>query len=115
NDRAYLIPNVRPDSGLDASNGGFLVWASDGQDQATIDANLETLVAGFKAHVDAVKERGCGFEAPLEAAYRFLVEPDPYESLVRGECSAGDGSTLCVNPTGTDTALLAQRSAFLRP
>ena len=50
---------------------------------------------------------GCGFESQLESIYRFLVDPEPYEtiSLVNGKAT----------PMGIDSALLQQRAAFLRP
>jgi hypothetical protein len=60
---------------------------------------------------------------PLEALYRFLVDPHPYANLVRAQ-SPDSSSTLlsCVMPElagdGTllvDEPLLAQRQAFLRP
>ncbi len=116
NDRAHLIPSVRPEDGLDASNGGFLVWDSAGDaDAAETDAKLAALATSFGGQVDAVREHGCGFEAPLEAAYRFLVEPEPYATIERGPCSDADTSNNCALPTGVDSELLAQREAFLRP
>ena len=30
-----------------------------------------------------VREYGCGFEAQLESVYRFLNQPDPYQSITR--------------------------------
>jgi hypothetical protein len=50
---------------------------------------------------------GCGFEAQDEAWYRFLIDPTPYQSisLVNNQ----------VQVQGTDSALLDQRKAFLRP
>ncbi len=54
-----------------------------------------------------VGQIGCGYESQLESIYRFLVDPEPYESI-----SVMNG---VATPTGTDTVLLEQRSAFLRP
>ena len=66
--------------------------------------------------ITATGEHGCGFEASLEAWYRFLADPEPPATVslianttVRGS-SAVSGS--CV---GCDEVLLAQRRAFLRP
>ena len=111
NDRAYLIPQVRPDVALPVDDPqGFLVWNSrDVTDDQVRLANKQALVEAFQAHVDAVDEVGCGFEAPLEAAYRFLIEPEPYAQLVRGPCSDTDTSDGCVLPDGLDQALLDQR------
>lgn len=50
---------------------------------------------------------GCGFEAQHESWYRFLVDPDPSDSIA----VVGGLAT----PMGTDTALLTQCAAFLRP
>lgn len=55
----------------------------------------------------AVGQTGCGFEAPLEAMYRFLADPDPPESVV-----VQNGQSA---PQGTDTTVLSERAAFLRP
>src|SRR5262249_13181572 len=57
-------------------------------------------------HVSAVGY-GCGLPAELESWFRFLVDPAPPTDVQIG----ADG---LVHPTGTDAALLAQRSAFLR-
>ncbi len=50
---------------------------------------------------------GCGYESQLESIYRFLVDPNPYESI-----SVTNG---VATPMGTDQVLLDQRKAFLRP
>lgn len=55
----------------------------------------------------AVGESGCGYEAPLESWYRFLIDPEPPESIKQ----SGGLST----STGVDQTVLAQRAAFLRP
>jgi hypothetical protein len=64
---------------------------------------------------------GCGWEASLESWYRFLIEPAPYTEIVRQSCTSSDIGLGCVGPatdaSGTplvDTALLAERQAFLR-
>src|SRR5262249_47052127 len=50
---------------------------------------------------------GCGFESQLESIYRFLVDPDPYQSI-----GVVDGKAV---PSGTDAVVLQQRADFLRP
>jgi hypothetical protein len=82
--------------------GGFLAW--DGGKTMTVDA----LVATFSSMVAAVGETGCGYEAPLEAAYRFLNDPEPYATVTL------DASSNAVM-NGIDQNLLAQRAEFLRP
>jgi hypothetical protein len=70
-----------------------------------------------------VHENGCGYEAQLESWYRFLIDPYPYRGLARVQCPNSSGaSAACVQPETDaagrivlDEALLAQRSAFLRP
>ena len=52
-------------------------------------------------------EFGCGYEMPLEAMNRFLVDPVPYQSLLQ----TNDGQM----PVGIDQVVLDQRAAFLRP
>jgi hypothetical protein len=64
--------------------------------------SAETLVRGVGA-------QGCGLEAQLEAAYRFLVQPDPWTTVkldANNQADLGDA---------VDGELLAQRKAFLRP
>jgi hypothetical protein len=117
NDKAWLLGRVRSNLTADSyQNWGFLVWDPKAEAQPPGDSDLATLIAKFEAQVDEVGEAGCGFEAPLEAAYRFLSEPDPYLTLKRAPCPGGDpDSNLCVEPDGIDEDLLAQRAAFLRP
>ncbi len=117
NDRAWLLGRVRPTLSEESYQGwGFLNWDAKQKAAPPGDSDLATLIAKFEHQVDTIGEGGCGYEAPLEAAYRFLSEPDPYESLQRVPC---DGQTtdelLCAEPVGVDMDLLAQRAQFLRP
>ncbi len=107
-DRALLLPKVR--AGLaDPEGTGFLSWNGGGPDQ------VNSLVAQFESHVERAGEVGCGFEAPLEAFYRFLVDPSPPLALAldsRGQ------SHIALGPDGApliDQEVLAQREQFLRP
>ncbi len=102
NDRAHLLPTVRPGEGLAAFDpAGFLAWKGE----ATTP--LATLRTDFQNHVEAAGEVGCGFEATLEAWYRFLIDPSPPMDLVV------EGSDAV--STGVDQDVLNQRAAFLRP
>src|SRR5688500_19235150 len=96
-----LIAKVRADV-PDPTGYGFLHWAGG------VAADVAALSADFSEHVAAVGETGCGFEAPLEAWYRFLVDPSPPIDVVKG---AGNVAAT----TGVDTAILQQRAEFLRP
>src|SRR5690606_10178726 len=108
-DRGRLMPSVRPGEGLaDPTGNGFLTWNGGGAD---VRATLE---ADFESHVVAADEKGCGFEAPLEAWYRFLVDPSPPEAIVLD----GTKAVMALDANGqpdVDEVVLAQRAAFLRP
>ena len=63
--------------------------------------DLTALARDTASLVEGVGHAGCRFSSPLEAAYRFLVAPDPDDHTA---------------PTPKlDTTLLAQRATFLRP
>ncbi len=79
----------------------FLAW-SGGDTSAQ-----QALIADFESHIDAVGDTGCGYEAQLEAWYRFLVDPQPPSGL--------DLVSNQATSVGVDQVLLAQREAFLRP
>ena len=48
----------------------------------------------------------------LEAVYRFLIDPKPYQSITTATCPGT--MEPCAIPQGIDQTLLAQRAAFLR-
>ena len=83
-----------------AAAGGFLRYGGA--------SNIEALVTDTQALVQGVGQNGCGLEAQLETAYRFLVQPDPWQEV---KIDSSNQAQL----TGTDDTLLAQRKAFLRP
>jgi hypothetical protein len=98
----------------DASPSNFLAWfppvdANKGQPAPPVPAlsNAATLVSDFQDMVHGVHEHGCGFEAQLESWYRFLVQPDPFGSIVRVNNRA--------QYQGVDATILQQRHDFLRP
>jgi len=113
-DKAHLITRSGTDQGDPVvptwENKGFLVW-----DPSTVapshnpqgETDVATLVNNLKSMVGGAGEVGCGFEASLEAWYRFLVEPDPHESITLEKNSAV--------LQGTDSILLQQRADFMRP
>jgi hypothetical protein len=112
NDHGYLI-GTRPrfstakyPDALKPTAEGFLAW--------TPDMGAAGLVSGIRAMVESADEFGCGLESQLEAVQRFLVDPQPYKTLVVQNCAPGTTEP-CAVPTGVDTTLLAQRAAFLRP
>ena len=52
-------------------------------------------------------QHGCGYEASLEAVYRFLVDSDPYDAIRVDKIVDGIGIAVL---EGTDRALLQQRA-----
>jgi len=105
-DKAHLLGSLR--AGVEGATAeGFLAW-HPGKSQATFEAEVQTMMG-------AVGEEGSGYEATLEAWYRFLVEPAPHQMVDYVPCSPDDPSVECVVQQGLDTALLEQRRAFLRP
>jgi len=102
-DQAQLIPSKR--EGIASYMGsGYLAFDSAG---LTGVADSAQISADLAAMINAAGEDGCGYEAPLEAMYRFLVDPEPPTSIEQQQ--------LVSTPTGINDALLKQRSAFLRP
>ncbi|HSO00719.1 MAG TPA: hypothetical protein VLS89_20645 [Candidatus Nanopelagicales bacterium] len=71
------------------------------------DLNTTALLPVLADMVRGVGQSGCGYESQLESWYRFLVDPEPYETitLVNGQAT----------PEGVDEELLRQRADFLRP
>jgi hypothetical protein len=69
--------------------------------------DLPTLAKDLSDGVTGAGQNGCGYEASIEAWYRFLVDPVPYTSIVFG-------SDHVVHQSGTDSALLQQRADFMR-
>jgi hypothetical protein len=102
-DQAELIPSKR--SGVPSYLGsGFASWDVTGQ---AGDTNAAAVSSQVQAMISAAGHTGCGFEAPLEAMYRFLIDPEPPVSVER----IGNDSV----SSGVNQDLLAQRAAFLRP
>jgi hypothetical protein len=113
-DMAHLLP-TRPRAQHIPSNDGVLSW-KEGEPLAPFVDTLKQLVP-------LATDKGCGLEAPLEAWYRFLVDPAPYVSMDEPiPCSAEDSGKHCAQakrgPDGArlvDQTVLAQRAKFLRP
>lgn len=105
-DKGHLIGAI--DSNLPSYDAkGFWAWDPRGERNPTGESSLTALSAAVEGGILAVSASGCGYPATLEAWYRFLVSPDPYQSL-----SVVNSETTQV---GTDFSVLAQRSYFLRP
>jgi hypothetical protein len=103
-----------------AGSGGFLYWfpslgnggvtavAPPAAPYTTIGTTTTpgTLVGDFTELVGGAGESGCGIESQLESWYRFLIQPDPYATLV----NSGGKATW----SGVDTTIIQQRHDFLR-
>ncbi len=113
-DRAQLLPTMR--SGLTDWNGsGFLLW--DPRDQTTVDdphtplgateTDSSAFTQAFTDQLNAVGETGCGYEASLEAWYRFLIDPTPPTTVTQDQQSYSQRGP-------TNQVVLNERAAFLR-
>jgi hypothetical protein len=78
-----------------------------GSDVLSLDGSGEWLEHWIKG----VGENGCGYEAPLEAMYRFLIDPEPPSEVT----VVDDNGRVSTVPSGIDHEVLNERSQFLRP
>jgi len=91
---------------------GFLAWdplqklMPPGESQVN-DNMGGGLAPTLRDMVVGVGQIGCGYESQLESIYRFLVDPEPYQSISLVNNIA--------TPTGIDATVLTQRADFLRP
>lgn len=86
---------------------GFLVWDPAAIQSPPGETVIDDLDQKISELIIGVGEVGCGYEMPLEAMTRFLVDPAPYQSITNQE-----GELVA---EGVDTVLLEQRASFLRP
>lgn len=113
-DNGHLI-GALPRGRAAGADTNFVRWRA-GEDPAAAAESFGKLVV-------AVGENGCGWEMPLEAWYRFLVDRRPYAQLEQVDCAGQTaGVQDCVQPVRDadgvpllDGDLLEQRAAFLRP
>jgi hypothetical protein len=85
---------------------GFLAFDPDQQMNPPGDADLAEFASKARDLLVGADSRGCGYEMPLEAMTRFLVDPAPYASIAEQ-----DGALV---KAGIDEYLLSQRAGFLR-
>lgn len=115
-DRAELLPTADPAvrGAIESwNNSGFLAWdPTQTKDTPPGDADIEHFGATFGTYVQKAGENGCGYEASLEAWYRFLIDPEP----PTGVTSAPNADGISVTTRGpVNQVVLDQRKAFLRP
>ncbi|MBI5531431.1 MAG: hypothetical protein HY898_01870 [Deltaproteobacteria bacterium] len=96
---------------------GFLNWDPTGADKPKGESSIEAIVSAFSQIIEGAGQDGCGYEASLEAWYRFLVDPEPYLQMVAVSCApqTAPNDRTCRAPEGVDDFVLAYRADFLRP
>lgn len=100
---AHLVTGGPGGKPLDSAKDGVLRFGPGGT------SDLTSFVGDAQALVQGVGQTGCGFEAQLESAYRFLVQPDPW---VKIQLDAKNQADL---GTDVDFDVIRQRALFLRP
>ncbi len=95
-------------------NKGFLNWDPGATSTPPGESDPALLSQRFADITKGVGQVGCGFESSLEAWYRFLVDPAPYQKMVPAPCSSSDSSNNCREGEGVDSVVLQQRADFLR-
>jgi hypothetical protein len=110
NDQGRLVARAVGDAPVATfQNKGFLNYNPSLQGAAKTS---QEIAVRFSDMVRGVGQHGCGYEASLEAVYRFLVDPDPYATIRVATSGGGLGTAVL---EGTDQQLLQQRADFLRP
>ncbi len=122
NDRGRLVNYKKGGGDIPlAKPGNFLSWfpqADENNDPKrhpppenpirTIDG-ADGLTENFRELVRGVDQNGCGLEAQLESVYRFLIQPDPWDTIKLDNFNQADLGE------GVDIEVLQQRANFLRP
>lgn len=103
-DMAHLVARGGPPPVATFENRGFLNWNPG---LAGAYSNADSLITDFGTMVTGVGQHGCGYEAQLEAVYRFLVDPAPYATITLDDKLRG-------SVHGVDEVVLNQRADFLR-
>ena len=105
--------------GSGSEDKGFLAWDpgctltpsacrhDPGGETVIDDGAGKGIVPTLRDMVIGTGQIGCGYEAQLESIYRFLADPEPYDTIAVQDFKAV--------PTGTDNVLLQQRAEFMRP
>ena len=110
NDRAHLLTRGLGGANIPTfSSKGFLFYNPNVAGALTSSSAVAT---PFTDLVKGVGQHGCGYEASLESVHRFLIDPEPYDTIAIDRSIGGFGQA---ELRGTDQALLQQRADFLRP
>ncbi len=128
-DKGWLLNRVKPTAAngsgiedtvanalpINAPGGTFLAWLPGKQSNSNVpvEPDQTTLANDFATLVRGMQEYGCGLEAQLESWYRFLIQPDPYDSIaISVDPKGGPPKATLV---GIDATIIRQRADFLRP
>jgi hypothetical protein len=106
----YWYPEVANGMGADGPPAGPATPLQN----AGITGAAGTLEGDFGSLVAGVGVFGCGIESQMESWYRFLVQPDPYETLALDMTQTVSGQ----HPAqwvGVDSTIIQERHDFLRP
>jgi hypothetical protein len=105
NDHGHLVWRSTPGTATNDiptyENLGFFAYDPGAQLSPTGESDFAAFSDNVESAIRGVGEVGCGFEAPLEAMYRFLADPEP------GLIADDENSEV-------DETVLDQRAAFLR-
>jgi hypothetical protein len=116
NDHAHLLGSIR--MGVTSyNNTGFLKWDTTKPAKYSPPGDSEggAFTTKFTDMVKSSGEHGCGYEASLEAWYRFLIDPEPPKSVSVRPDGLADVERDAAGAPVYDQTVLAQRAAFLRP
>jgi hypothetical protein len=91
---AGFVPALAPPATILTATGGLGM-------EGTLEGDFGLMVQGVHAY-------GCGIGSPVETWYRFLVQPDPYDSIAKSSSDQAEWE-------GVDATILQQRHDFLRP
>lgn len=112
NDQGHLLARLNQCGGAEAPtfmNKKFLAWDPTNKygGETVIENGTMGIVPTLRDMVIGTGQIGCGYESQLESVYRFLADPNPYESIIVDNYKAV--------PQGTDMVLMQQRAEFMRP
>jgi hypothetical protein len=103
------FPTVPANVGKTPTNGvaqalspqATVLTMATGPSPSGLEADFADLIIGSHYY-------GCGIESQLESWYRFLVQPDPYDSIVIDSSGHAQWNNV-------DATIIKQRHDFLRP
>jgi len=80
-DKAHLITRGASGTVPTYQGLGFLKWDPKQQASPPGEASASVISSQLADLIVGAGQLGCGFEATLEAWYRFLIDPEPYLTI----------------------------------